>query len=128
MFAILKSYFPSRLVSSEVKMLALALTVINFVPALFGTFWFVMILPLYGLWVYSEQFQTLKDKRGPEEVRLTTNGAIYYNCFLLAIVGFLAADDWSIDFLYLFTYLGSVIGLNLILLRVLRESQIDNRA
>lgn len=126
MFTILKSYFPSRLVSSEVKMLALALTAINLVPALFGGFWFFMILPLPGLWVYREQFQILRDKRSPEEVRFTANGAIVYNSFLLILIGFLAYDRWSPDFLYLITYLASVIGFNILLLRMIGESQLED--
>lgn len=85
-----------------------------------------MILPILGLWVYREQFLTLRDKRGPQEVLHTAKGAIAYNGLLLVIIGFLALDRWNPDLLYLITYLGSVIGFNILLLRVLGESEIAN--
>ncbi|MEM6347734.1 MAG: hypothetical protein AAF927_27850 [Bacteroidota bacterium] len=120
MFAILKSFFPDRIVTSEVRLVALALTLINLIPAGFGAMYFFMILPIPGLWIFWHQFQVVKAQKISEDITLTAAVSITYNFSLLMLMLLIGGKD---IYLYpIIAYLASTIGLNMLLIRVYHES------
>ncbi|MEL7529776.1 MAG: hypothetical protein AAFN10_00635 [Bacteroidota bacterium] len=120
MFAILKSFFPSRKVASEVRLVALALTLLNLIPAGFGAMFFFTVIPFPGLILFWYQLQIAKGKEVMERTQSSAVVGIVYNIFLLLFAIGMGGKD--IYFYTLITYLMGAIGLNLLLLRVYDES------
>lgn len=120
MVAILRSYFPDAYYTTEVRLLALALTLINLVPAGFGLMWFFTIIPLLGLWIFWQQFKIVKGKTVSNDLEIVSLVSIIYNSLLLGFIIMMGGND---IYLYpMITYLAGVIGLNVLLIRVQKEA------